>query len=102
MDLIINSVLRTTSGSYGASGCYPDGPLCIGFYMPTFSFYVLTIKSPMHRRARLVLPYQARFKICLISNSSKNREFIQTTSKFQARSENLKSQNLNFKQDPRI
>jgi hypothetical protein len=57
-----------------------------------------------HRRARLVLPYQARFKIwsCLISNSSKNQEFIQTTSQFQAISENLKSQNLNFKQDPRI
>ena len=57
-----------------------------------------------HRRARWVLPYQARFKIfsCLISNSSKNQEFIQTTSQFQARSENLKNQNLNCKQDPRI
>ena len=57
-----------------------------------------------HRRARWVLPNQARFKIlsCLISKSSKNQEFIKTTSQFQARSENLKSQNLNFKQDPRI
>ena len=54
-----------------------------------------------HRRARWVLPYQARFKTCscLISNPSKNQEFIQTTSQFQARSENLKSKNLNFKQD---
>ena len=57
-----------------------------------------------HRSARWVLPYQARFKTCtcLISNSSKNQEFIQTTSQFQARSENLKSKNLNFKQDSRI
>ena len=39
---------------------------------------------------------------CLISKSSKNLEFIKTTSQFQARSDNLKSQNLNFKQDLRI
>ena len=44
----------------------------------------------IHRRARLVLPFQARFKICssLISNSSKNQEFIQ--------------EHLIFKQDSRI
>ena len=44
--------------------------------------------SWIHRRARWVLPYQARFKTCscFISNSSKNQEFIQTTSRFQARS----------------
>ena len=55
-------------------------------------------------RARCILTYQARFKImsCLISKSSKNQEFNKTTSQFQARPENLKNQNLNFKQDPRI
>ena len=34
--------------------------------------------------------------------SSKNQEFIRTISWFQARSDNLRCQNLNFKQDPRI
>ena len=49
----------------------------------------MTVK---HRRARWVLPSQARFKIfdCLISISSKNREFVQRKSQFEARSGNRK------------
>jgi hypothetical protein len=45
-----------------------------------------------------------RFKIlsCLISKASKNQESIKSTSRFQARSENQKNQDLHFKQDPRI
>ena len=56
------------------------------------------------RRARFILPNQAKFKILshLISSSSKIQEFIKTKSQFQARSENLKNRNFNFKQDPRI
>ena len=57
-----------------------------------------------HRKARWVLPYQARFKIfsCLISNSSNDQEFIQNPPQFQARSEILKSRTHNFKQDQKI
>ena len=56
-----------------------------------------------HRRARWVLPFQARFKTfsCFISNSSKNQECIQTNYQFQARSENLNRKKPNFKQDSR-
>ena len=63
-------------------------------------FVCIILKSLYHRRARLVIPYQARFKIssCSLSNSSKNREFIQTTSQFQEKSENLKRENLNFQE----
>ena len=52
----------------------------------------------------MILPYQARFKILsqLISNSSKIQEFINTTSQFQARSENLTNQDLKYKQDSRM
>ena len=58
----------------------------------------------MHCRARLMISYQALFKIFsqLISNSSKIQEFINTTSQFQARSENLTNQNLKYKQDSRM
>ena len=36
----------------------------------------------------------------LILNSNQIQKFIKTRSQFQARSENVKTQNLNFKHDP--
>ena len=65
---------------------------------------------------RLFCIGEQRFNIfaCLLSNPSKNKEFIQRISQFQARSKNFKSQNLqirdreykiqnlNYKQDSRL
>ena len=77
------------------------------FVCNQFTFYSWHGKHDIeihHRKAKWVLPYQARFKIfsCLISKSSKNQELNKTKYQFQERSDNLKSHNLNFKQDPRI